>query len=183
MSSSSEAMDTTNITESPKCEQYNATFNVFSCWNHASCSEESLQSFDSELRSYEVNLNIKVCLHCGNVDWLTTLAEVIQETQEKWFALRLESQAPFDEAGVEARRWELAIVYIESIVQGFRDQIKEQIYNIIYSNHLHNAERGHDSKLRYLQNEQQKAAEEGTVTDPEYWMPQMYAVEFGKIHG
>jgi hypothetical protein len=180
MSSSSETIDPTNITETPRFEHYNAIFNVLPRWNHALCSKEVFQSVSSEVRKNEVNLNIKICLDCGSVDWLTTLTGVIQEMQQTWFALSMESQAPFDEADVNAKRWELTIVYIESIVQGFQDQIKERVHEIVYSNHLHNAERGHYFKLRYLQTEQQNEAEEGgTVKAPEYWMTQVYDIDMG----
>jgi hypothetical protein len=177
-------MDTFKKTKAPQCQS--AVFRVFPSWDSALCTDEAPPNQDSGGQKAERNLAIEICVDGYDENQFTTKAEkVIRKLQERWFEQKLESQFLFDEADVSAKRWGLCMVYFEAFAQGCREQSKEQLDRLIYENHLHNAQRRHDSLLQHLQRKQLKAAQKGDVINPEHWMSQRYALDLdlAKIQG
>jgi hypothetical protein len=140
-------------------------FKVFPIWDSAPCIDKAPPNQDSGSHKAERNLAIEICVDGYDDEQFTAKAEkVIRKLQEKWLELKLESKYPFDEADVNAKRWELCVVYFEAFAQGCREQSKEQLDKLIYENHLHNAQRRHDSLLQNLQSKQLKVAKKGNAS-------------------
>lgn len=185
-SSANEIMSNIEMTEAPELQCQTAVFKVFPSWDSALCIDEAPPNQDSWGHKAEHNLAIEISVDGYDDEQFTSKAEKgIQKLHERWFEQKLESQLPFDEADVSAKRWELCLVYFEAFAQGYREQSKEQLDKLIYENHLHNAQCRHDSLLEHLQRKQLKVAKKGNVINPEHWMSQRYALdlELAKIQG
>jgi hypothetical protein len=179
-------MDTTEMTESPGRQCQKAEFKVFPSWDTALCIDQAPPNLDSRGHKAERNLVIEMCIDGYDDDQFKTKAEVvIRKLQKRWFEQKLESHFPFDEVDVNARRWELCMVYFEALAQGCREQSKEQLNKLIYENHMHNAQRRHDFLIQRLKINQLKVAKKGSVINPEYWMSQRYDLDLdlAKIQG
>lgn len=164
-SSENETMDTIEMTEAPGSQCQTAVFNVFPSWDSAPCIDKAPPNQDSGSHKAERNLAIEICVDGYDDEQFTAKAEkVIRKLQEKWLEQKLESQYPFDEADVNAKRWELCVVYFEAFAQACPEQSKEQLDKLIYENHLHNAQRRHDSLLQHLQSKQLKVAKKGNAS-------------------
>ncbi len=185
-SSANENMDNIEMTEAQELQCQTAMFKVFPSWDSELCTDEDPPNQGSGGQKAERNLAIEICLDGYDEDQFTTKAEVvIRKLQKRWFEQKLESQYPFDEADVCAKRWELCMVYFEAFAQGCREQGKEQLDKLIYENHLHNAQRRHDSLLGHLRRKQLKVSKKGKAINPEYWMSQRYDLDLdlAKIQG
>lgn len=157
---------------------------VFPNCEHILQTEKRFRGEDSFVRRIEVVLTDEPCLHCSKTEKLNTLSEFIKELQGLWTTLKIESQNCYDEEDLHSRRCALDLAHLVAIMQGFHDQPREQVQEIVCSNHIHNARREYKSQLRKLQKYVVKATKNGTY-DPEFEVFRRFVIEtdLAKIEG